>query len=287
MEKLKGHIWAIVVICIWGVTYVATELLLGVYTELQVLVLRFTLALLTLYAARPKLSLPKSLAGEAKYMLLSLFGMISYYFLESLAIANTDGTNVSILISFAPVLTSVGSSLFGGKKLTKYTFIGFVIAMVGVILVVFNGTVVFSFRLTGYLFAIGAALSWAIYSIMLDRNFRETDSIIVTRRMILYALVVLIPAMLLKDGMPAFAPLASPRMWLSLALLGVLGGGLCYIWWTYSIKKLGVVVTTNYIYTQPFITMISAYFITGTKITLMGAVGAVLIIGGVVISDKT
>ncbi len=286
-QKIIGHLLAFVVVSIWGITYVATEMLLRAgFTELHILVMRFLLALIVLYIINPKIQRVKSIKEELRFVLLSFFGMTLYYVSENLAIGKTDGTNVSIIISFAPILTLIGSALFRKKdKITLCTLIGFALAISGVVMVVFNGTVVLSFDIAGYVLAFVAALSWAAYSVLLEGYLKKYDSIIITRRMLIYSLVVLTPSMLVIDGMPDLSLLCAPSLLLSLVLLGVFGGSLCYLWWNSAMKRIGVVMTTNYIYLSPFITMIFAYFATDTKITPMGALGAVLIIGGVVLSD--
>ncbi len=286
-QRLIGHILAIIVVTIWSVTYVATNTLLSSgFTALHIIVLRFLLALIVLYLIKPRLYLPKSLKEEAGFAVLALFGMGFYYVFENYAIQKTDGTNVSILISFAPILTALGSSLIMKKsRLTRFTLIGFAVAIVGVAMVVFNGTVRLDFDIVGYALALGAAACWAVYSMLLGGFLEKHEGTIITRRMLIYTLILLIPMTLLVDGVPNFALLANPVNLACFALLGIFGGSLCYLWWNMATKRLGVVITTNYIYVSPFITMVFAYFITGTEITLMGAVGAVLIIGGVVLSD--
>ena len=51
-------------------------------------------------------------------------------------------------------------------------------------------------------------------------------------------------------------------------------------------KILGQVTANNYLYLQPLVTMVAAYFILGEDIMLLGYVGCVLIVGGLIISDK-
>ncbi len=51
-------------------------------------------------------------------------------------------------------------------------------------------------------------------------------------------------------------------------------------------KYLGPVMANNYLYAQPIVTMIAAYFVFGENVTLLGYVGCGLIIGGLIISDK-
>lgn len=286
-NKITGHLLALLVVSIWSVTYVATDMLISAgFTALHILILRFTLALIVLFAARPSLSLPKSIKEELGFVLLSAFGMGLYYVSENYAIGMTDGTNVSILISFAPILTTLGNVIFKKNTRLKFTTaIGFLIAITGVAMVVFNGTVKLDFNIFGYVLALFSALCWGIYSTMLEDFLLKHDSIIITRRMLIYTLIWLVPMTLISDGMPNVALLKSPVLAGSLMLLGLFGGSLCYLWWNKAVKSVGVVVTTNYIYLSPFITMIFAYFVTNTPITLMGAAGAVLIIGGVVLSD--
>ena len=51
-------------------------------------------------------------------------------------------------------------------------------------------------------------------------------------------------------------------------------------------KYLGPVVTNNYLYLQPLVTMVAAFFILHEQIYLLGYIGCALIIGGLVCTDK-
>ena len=288
IKKFTGHIYAIIVMSIWSITYVATDMLLlhGV-TALQILVLRFLLALSVLYILKPKLYMPKSIKEELGFACISLFGMFLYYVFENFAIGKTDGTNVAIIISFAPIMTTLSSTLVTRReKFNAFNILGGAIAISGVIMVVFNGTVTLDFDMLGYALAFGAAICWTVYSVMLEGYLEKYDSIIITRRMLIYTLLPLIPMTVITDGMPDMALFAeSPILIGCIILLGVFGGSLCYHWWNKATQTIGVVITTNYLYVSPFITMVFAYFVTGTPITLMGAFGALLILLGVVLSD--
>ncbi|MBR3995446.1 MAG: DMT family transporter [Clostridia bacterium] len=288
IQKLTGHIYAIIVVAIWSVTYVATDMLLANgLSALQILVLRFILALCVLYILKPKLYMPKSIKEELGFAYISLFGMFLYYVFENFAIGKTDGTNVAILISFAPIMTTVGSAVFTKRaKINPLNILGAVIAISGVIMVVFNGTVTLDFDITGYILAFGAAASWAVYSVILENCLEKFDSIIITRRMLIYTLLPLIPLTLFTDGVPDMTLFGKyPVLIACISLLGIFGGSLCYHWWNKATKRIGIVITTNYLYVSPFITMVFAYFVTQTDITLMGSLGAILILFGVVLSD--
>jgi len=287
-QKITGHIFAFIVVSIWSITYVATDMLLanGI-TALQILVLRFFLAIGVLYILKPKLYLPKSFKEELGFVFIAMFGMFFYYVLENFAIGKTDGTNVSIIISFVPILTTLASAFFTKKTgITSLTILGFAIAISGVVMVVFNGTVTLDFDFLGYILAFGAALCWTVYSVLLEKYLERFDSIIITRRMLIYTLIPLTPMTFIIDGIPNMKTFVeTPVLIACISLLGIFGGSLCYHWWNKATRNLGVVITTNYLYMSPFITMVFAFFATKTPITAMGICGAILILFGVILSD--
>ncbi len=59
-----------------------------------------------------------------------------------------------------------------------------------------------------------------------------------------------------------------------------------YLIWNEAMKTLGPVTSNNYLYMQPLVTMVAGYFMLGENIYLLGYIGCVLIVGGLVISDK-
>lgn len=288
-EKIQGHILALITIIIWGVTYIASTILLEDYNAVQVIVFRLIIAYAVLWAIKPNLNPPTSVKNELLFIVLALFGVVIYFLFENAALAVPDASpaNVSIIISFAPVATTIGMSIVSKEeKLTLAKIIGFFVAIAGVVLVVFNGAIVLKINPKGDLLAIGAMISWALYSLVSPYLLKRFDNILLTRRCTFYSLIPLAVITLIRDGLPNIEPLLNVRSGGSLLLLGILGSGLCYLWWNKAIKTIGVVITTNYLYLSPFVTMISAWLILGKDISVVGIIGAVLIIGGIVVSNK-
>ena len=80
--------------------------------------------------------------------------------------------------------------------------------------------------------------------------------------------------------------LAYPDVLVSLLFLGLLGSAAGYVTWNVAVKSIGIIKTNNYIYLNPFVTMVAAWLILGEKVSYMGFAGAVLIIGGVFLADR-
>ena len=263
--------------------------MLTAYTPTQIIPLRMGLAYLTLWALRPKtMKLPWK--DELMFILIGITGGSFYFFLQNTAAAHTSAANVSILVSMSPILTVILAQLFSrkGEKLGKLVYIGAVVAIAGVVLVVLNGTLSFHLSPLGDLLALAAALMWAVYSILVKRYTERYDNFLVTRRVFLWAFLTSLPLVLLTDGMPSLTPLfTQPNILISWLFLGVFGNAVCFAIWNIAFKRLGVVVTNNYLYASPFVTVVVGWLLLDEKISWMSILGAVLITLGVIFANKS
>ena len=287
-SKTLGHAFAIFTILVWGSCFVLTKQMLTAYTPTQIIPLRMGLAYLALLAIRPKfLKLPWK--DELLFILIGITGGSFYFFLQNTALSYTYAANVSIIVALSPILTVILAQLFSrqGEKLGKYIYIGAVIAMVGVVLVVLNGSLTFHLSPTGDLLALAAALMWAVYSILIKKYTEQYDNFIVTRRVMLWAFLTSLPLVLLTDGLPSLTPLfTQPPILLSWLFLGVFGNAVCFAIWNIAFQRLGVVVTNNYLYASPFVTVLVGWLLLDEPISLMSLLGAVLITVGVIFAYK-
>ena len=288
-QKIMGHFYAIFTILVWGSCFVLTKEMLTTYTAIQIIPLRMALAYVTLWVLRPKtLKLPRK--DELMFILIGVTGGSLYFFLQNTALSYTYAANVSILVALAPILTVILAQLFSrsGERLGKYVYIGAVIAIVGVVLVVLNGQLTFHLNPLGDFIALGAAFMWALYSILIKKYTEQYDNFLVTRRVFLWAFLTAVPLMLLTDGMPDLKPLfTTPTMLLSWLFLGVFGNAVCFAIWNIAFKRLGVVVTNNYLYASPFVTVVVGWLLLDEKISWMSILGAVLITLGVIFANKS
>ena len=262
-KKTLGHIYALFTILVWGSCFVLTKVMLTAYTPTQIIPLRMGLAYLTLWALRPKtMKLPWK--DELMFILIGITGGSFYFFLQNTASAHTSAANVSILVSMSPILTVILAQLFSrkGEKLGKLVYIGAVVAIAGVVLVVLNGTLSFHLSPLGDLLALAAALMWAVYSILVKKYTERYDNFLVTRRVFLWAFLTSLPLVLLTDGLPSLTPLfTQPNILISWLFLGVFGNAVCFAIWNIAFKRLGVVVTNNYLYASPFVTVVVGWLL--------------------------
>ncbi len=288
-KRILGHVFALFSVVVWGSCYVLTKNLLNAgFTALQITPIRLALAYVVLLCMRPKFQkLP--VKDELIFVLLGLFGGSVYFYLQNTALTYTYAANVSIIICLTPIFTALLAWVFsrGNERLGKYLWLGSALAIAGVVLVVLNGSLHFHLSPKGDILALAAGISWAVYSILIKRYTETMDGFLITRRVMFWAFVTAVPLMLLTDGMPNLAPLFTDwKVLLSWLFLGILGNAVCFALWNIAFVRLGVVVTNNYLYGSPFVTLLVGWLLLGEPISWMGLFGAVLITVGVILAQR-
>ncbi len=290
--KLKHgyyHLIAILTVVIWGLTFIATKVLINHgLTPQEIFFYRFLIAYIGIWAISPKRLFATSLKDELWLAAGGIFGGSLYFFTENTALGITQASNVSFIICTAPLLTTILSLLFYHKseKATKGLVGGSLLALVGVGLVVFNGSVVLKLSPVGDLLTLLAALSWAFYSLVIKRMTGHYPTVFITRKIFFYGVLTILPAFLLQPLRPDFGMLLQPVVLSNLLFLAVLASLVCYVLWNVVLKQLGTVKASNYIYLNPLVTMVASVIILHEQITWITLMGAACIILGVYLAEK-
>jgi len=150
-----------------------------------------------------------------------------------------------------------------------------------------NGTFVLKLNPRGDLLALAAAACWSAYSVLLRKIGQGLDPILVTRRTLFWGVLTAIPLVLMEGTPYPTAPLTAPVIVCNFLFLGLIGSGLCYVLWNKAFRLLGVVSTNNFIYLNPFVTIVTARIFLDEPISPLALLGAVLITVGVIVSQHS
>ncbi|MDD4160002.1 MAG: DMT family transporter, partial [Synergistaceae bacterium] len=267
---------------------ISTKILLKHISPTEILFYRYMIAYLLFFAASPRIMWPLSLRDEIKFAFAGFLGVTLYFLCENFALSFSSVSNVSLLVATAPLLTGIVSHfLTKSEKITVNFIYGCIFGLAGVFLIVFNGRFVLRINPFGDILAIMAALSFAFYSIIIrDLNRAVYSAAVITRKTFFYSLISLIP--LLFTPLFEWDPgvLIKKEVFGNLIFLGVFASALCFLLWNKVIWDLGAVKANNLIYLTPPIAMLTAAVVLHEKITLFSAVGGLLILLGVYLSQK-
>ncbi len=262
----------------------------------------------------------KNLRDEFYFLLLGISGGSLYFLAENTAVSYTQASHVSFIVGTVPLITALVTiavkKYFKGKiadgledvKLSWNLLLGTVLCMVGMAMIIFEGAsaetdaVSAPHPVLGDFLALLAAAWWALYSILAGQLTSEYGSLFATRKVFFWGLVTIIPFVLhdasttstidggstwglLYDGSASLPSLlCNVKVLFNLLFLGLLASFIGYVVWNRVMAALGNVTSTNYIYLNPFFTLIAAVLVLGESLTVIGTLGSLAIIGGVILA---
>jgi len=288
MEKkiLLGHIFTFITVLIWSLAFVSNKALLAYISPIENMILRFLIAFVLLLIIYPKYSLPSSLKAELRFMILGFLGIFIYFLLENFALKYTQATNVGLYMGVIPLFTAIFAHILTkDERLSKNVIIGFIVAIAGIALILFDGAK-FELRLKGDLLAIVAAGTFALYSIALKLAPKGYHYIVITRKSFFYGLIFMLLYFLLSGKSFNFAALKISAVWLNITFLGLLSSGLAFVFWQQGIERIGSIKASSYIYLVPLLTAIAGIIFLDEKLTLKMLIGGILILIGLYIAQK-
>ena len=283
-----GHLCALLTIIIWGTTFISTKILLVDFQPVEILFFRFVMGLLALLIIYPHRLKTTTKRQELTFALSGLCGICLYYLLENIALTYTMASNVGVIISVAPFFTATMSHLFLKEegKLRANFFIGFVVAMIGIFLISFNGSKL-ELNPVGDLLALLAAFVWACYSILTKKiSSYGYHTILTTRRVFFYGILFMIPTLFMFDFHLELSRFTNPVYLFNIIFLGLGASALCFVSWNLAVKVLGAVKTSIYIYMVPVITVVTSTLILYEQITALSIIGTLLTLAGLFLSER-
>lgn len=177
---------------------------------------------------------------------------------------------------FSPIILVVLSCLFLGEKLNLKTSLCFIIAVIGMVLIIgVNNLSIGNSSATGVLLGLMAAVLYAVV-VFLNMFIKNVSGIKRTFLQFLSAAVVLFPYVLLTDGINIIS-LDNTGI-ISLLIVGVVHSGLCYCLYFSSIKRLKGSEVAVLSYIDPLVAVLISFVFLNEPFTLTQALGGIMIL---------
>lgn len=285
-KQLLGHILACGTQIMWGATFVSTKVLLNYFQPVEILFIRMLLAVIALFVIDPHPLRLGDRRRELAFAGAGLTGLVLYFLLENTALTMTYASNVGIIVACAPFFVAVMVGIFFKEKQGKNFYIGFVIAIAGVIMVSVSGKQSFHLNPFGDFLAFLAMISWGAYSAIV-KKISEWDYpiVAVTRRIYFYGVILLLPVLLYEEDGWNLSAFREPTVIANLLFLGLCASALGFFLWNLATGWIGAVKTSLYIYVSPIVTVVLSMFVLHEKMTVFSVIGSVCILIGLMISQ--
>ncbi len=234
--------------------------------------------LIGLYLLVTKQKIPfKAIKKEIPLLLFSGVAMGINWILLFQAYKYTTVSVATLSYYFAPVIVTLVCPILFREKMTAKQWICFIMSTVGIVLITGIGDMgEGNTHLMGILFGLGAAVFYATV-ILLNKFIKNVDGIHRTFLQFIAAIIILIPYVLLTDGINLSS--LDMKGWANLLVVGLIHTGVTYCMYFSSLKELPGQKAAILSYIDPLVAVLVSVTILGEGMTLMQVIGGALILG--------
>jgi drug/metabolite transporter (DMT)-like permease len=288
----KARVGLLVAVFFWSISYIATKVAVTAAPPLTVAGLRLIISALCFVIYYAVLGRWPKLPGRRHLTALfglSLLGTGLHYGIQTIGLQYTTAANASIFATTGPIAIVLLAAVMG-ERVTLRKALGVALALAGVLVVQGLETLT-QFELGGHvkgdILVFISVFMWGVFTVFGKKVADEVGPEAMIGLTTIIGAIWMIPVSGVELAARSF-PLASisPKAWLAITFLGVtcsfLGPLLYFLALKYAeAQKVGV-----YLYAIPPLTYIFAAVFLGERIGANLIVGALLVLGGVYITER-
>lgn len=285
----SGYALALLATIIWSGNFIVARNLNQTYTPIAISTFRWLVATVVLlpfalpYIRKDFVALLKQ---RQLLVVISFLGITVFNTLIYLAAHYTSVFNLSLLAITAPLYVVVLNRMIYKEHINKIQAVGFVILMVGLVLLISKGQpgrlLQLQFNLGDLLMA-GAAALFAIYTVLIKKKNPSIGNLAFVSTTFLLGELMLLPffigEQLLSPSPIVFTPISIAQ----LLYIGLGPSVISYYLWNKSVALIGSTHAATIYNTLPIFSAILAALFLGEKVLWIQALSSVLILSGVLL----
>jgi drug/metabolite transporter (DMT)-like permease len=285
-SKLLIYAEALFAVIVWGASFIATKVALQDISPITVVWLRFLMGVVILglvVILRRQFTLPDK-KEWGYFALLGFLGITFHQWLQSNALQTSEAGTTAWIVSTTPVFMALLGWVLLRERLEWRKNLGILLAFIGVLVVVSRGDLasvsVRRFGAPGDILILISAVNWAVFSALSRRGLKSHPASLMMFYIMLVGWVFTSVVFLTTRDISEISALTFDG-WLAVAFLGVFCSGLAYIAWYDALKALSTAQTGVFLYIEPLVAVVVAFFILGEAIIPASLLGGAVILFGV------
>ncbi len=277
-------LWAVI---LWGFSFIATKMALKEVHPFTLLTLRFGIGgflLLLVQLQKDKRFLKAfSFKDWVSIILLAIVGISGHTLLQAYGLLYTTAINTGWIVAIMPIFITIVARFYLGEPITLRKVGGIILGFLGVFLVISKGVFslsIFRFDSTlGDFLILISVLTWTAFSVGGKGFLSRFSPLTAITPIMVVGCLTTFPFTWLEWEWNILFHL-SLSGWMAILFLGIFCSGLAYLFWYSALGKKDSSIVGMYLYLEPFVTLIGAYFFLNEEIqwiTLMG--GGMILLG--------
>lgn len=286
-KDFKGIAAAMAAMLFWSFSFVWVKIAYQAYEPLTVVILRLCFSVVLVFGFAffiRRLQIP-SRKDLGTFLLLAFFEPFLYFMGESFGLKYVSSTVAAVIVATIPLFSPVIAWYFYHEKLSRMNLAGLLATFIGVSMVVFNADFTFSASPKGVMlefFAVFAAIGYS--AVLRKLAFRYTTFTIIAFQNLI-GILFFLPFWLIFESHTFLSTPFHPQAFGAILLLSFFASSLAFIFFTFSIRYLGINRSNIFINLIPVFVAILAFFILGDRLTPVKIAGIAVVIAGLFLAQ--
>ena len=283
------YLLLVLTVLFWSGNFVLGRAVHGDIPPVALAFWRWLVALFILspFAVRPLLSEWRIISAHMRLMtLLAILSVTNFNTFIYMALQTSTVVNTVLVNSSTPIWIVCISRVLFGEQLTLRKVCGVLLSLFGLIWVVTRGqpAVLLAIEFSrGDLWTLAAALSWAVYTVLLRKRPPELSQVGFLSSIILIGLLFLSPFYFWEIKSGAFIVFSTSTV-ISVGYVALFPSVLAYIFWNRSVRMVGASKAGIFMHLMPAFSILLAVFFLNEKLYLFHVVGIALIFTGILLT---
>jgi len=281
MKGIQAEIYLLGIVVIWGSTFAIIKGILDQIMPFTFLAYRFFWAafILGLIFWKRLKNIDKIILGKG--FLIGIFLFLGFTF-QTVGLKYTTATKAGFITGLSVILVPIISHFFIREKISKNSIIGVILAVIGLWFLNYNSSFIFNF---GDFLVLLCAVSFAMHIISVGLYVRKVDYVLLVMVQLttVFVLSFLMALFFERPGIHLYYP---SGVWWSIILTGIFATALAF-YMQNKFQRYSTATKTAIIFSgEPIFSAMFAYLLLGEKVGLIAWIGGLLIIFGMIISQR-
>jgi len=276
----------------WGGTFIAARVVSQELAPFNAALLRFVVASVFLVGMTRYFEGRLPVLKKHQFIpvvLLGLTGVAGYNFFFFSGLRTVEAGRAAIIVATNPVFIALLAACLFREKLAIPRCVGILLCVTGAIVVISRGDPLAMLRgavAGGEVYIFGCVVMWVAYSLIGKLIMKDMSPMgAVTYSCLIGTVCLILPA--LGEGIVANLARCTLHGWFGVLYLGFFGSALGFLWYYQGINRIGASRAAVFINFVPISAIIIAYIVLKEPVDMSLFVGAMLVVSGAYLTNKT
>jgi len=288
-KLFKAYVSVVFAMICWSLSFVWIKIAFEAYNPLTIIILRLTMSSAFLFVGSRLIKrLQKIRKEDYKWLLLLAFFEPFLYFMgESFGLQYVSSTLGAVIISTIPLFCPIAERIFYKDRFSPNLYIGILLSIIGVGVIVFqNGfALAEDASLKGIALLFLAVFASLGYSVILRKTAYKYNPLTIITWQNFIGIFLFLPFFLVFEWKEFITITPSKEVIEALIYLSIFASSFAFIFYTYSMRHLGISKSSIFCNLIPVFTAFFAYWIIDEQLNSSKIIGISIVISGLFLSQ--